>query len=28
MVYPSRVEASSNKPSQRGAKSTKTSGVV
>jgi hypothetical protein len=28
MVYPSRVEASSNKPSQRGAKPTKASGVV
>jgi hypothetical protein len=28
MVYPSRVEASSNRPSQRGAKSTKASGVV
>jgi hypothetical protein len=28
MVYPSRVEASSNKPSQRGAKSTKASEVV
>jgi hypothetical protein len=28
MVYPSRVEASSNRPSQRGAKSTKALGVV
>jgi hypothetical protein len=28
MVYPSRVEASSNKPSQRGAKPTRASGVV
>jgi hypothetical protein len=28
MVYPSRVEASSNRPSQRGAKPTKASGVV
>jgi hypothetical protein len=28
MVYSSRVEASSNKPSQRGAKPTKASGVV
>jgi hypothetical protein len=28
MVYPSRVEASSNRPAQRGAKSTKASGVV
>jgi hypothetical protein len=28
MVYPSRMEASSNRPSQRGAKPTKASGVV
>jgi hypothetical protein len=28
MVYPSRVEASSNRPSQKGVKSTKTSGMV
>jgi hypothetical protein len=28
MVYPSRVEASSNRPTQRGAKPTKASGVV
>jgi hypothetical protein len=28
MVYPSRVEASSNRPAQRGAKPTKASGVV
>jgi hypothetical protein len=28
MVYPSRVEASSNRPAQRGAKSTKAFGVV
>jgi hypothetical protein len=28
MVYPSRVEASSNRPSQRGTKPTKASGVV
>jgi hypothetical protein len=28
MVYPSRVEASSNKPSQRGTKPTKASGMV
>jgi hypothetical protein len=28
IVYPSRVEASSNRPSQRGARPTKASGVV
>jgi hypothetical protein len=28
MVYPSRMEASSNRPSQRGARPTKASGVV